>query len=329
MTSLDAVMSHPAITAGPDESVADVSRRMHDHRVGSVVIVDGERVIGVMTERDVLRQAAGGADGLGIVADAMTSPADAVDASSDVTSALHAMRERGYRHMPVLQHGELVGVISLRDLMRVARLGPADVPRGLKGVVVADTDVGDVRGSEGFYHYRQYSAVELAQQRQLDDVMQLMIDGALPATAAERDAFRAEVRRQRHLTPSSARALRMRHGTTTSMPMTPRPIRGRRKRTSPATHVAGPSVSPAKARATSAPAKAAASATATSTRTIRRATLGSNVPASAPTTAAKRSLSPSTTKAMSVAVWTSWRIGTTSTGTMWAATRGCLLHRSH
>ena len=212
MTSLDAVMSHPAITAGPDESVADVSRRMHDHRVGSVVIVDGERVIGVMTERDVLRQAAGGADGLGglgIVADAMTSPADVVDAASDVTSALRSMRERGYRHMPVLQHGELVGVISLRDLMRVARLGPADVPRGLKGVVVADTDVGDVRGSEGFYHYRQYSAVELAQQRQLDDVMQLMIDGALPATAAERDAFRAEVRRQRHLTPSSARALRM------------------------------------------------------------------------------------------------------------------------
>src|SRR3954452_23524682 len=68
-----------------------------------------------------------------------------------------------------------------------------DVPRGLKGVVVATTEVGDVRGEEGFYHYRQYSAVELAEQRTLEDVWRLMIDGALPTTLAERDAFAAEV----------------------------------------------------------------------------------------------------------------------------------------
>ncbi|MCB0981349.1 MAG: hypothetical protein KDB17_11930, partial [Ilumatobacter sp.] len=87
-----------------------------------------------------------------------------------------------------------VGVVSLRDLLRVATIGPAEVPRGLKGVVVADTEVGDVRGSEGFYHYRQYSAVELAERRPLEDVWQLMIDGTLPATAAERAAFAEEVR---------------------------------------------------------------------------------------------------------------------------------------
>src|SRR4051794_37692549 len=69
----------------------------------------------------------------------------------------------------------------------------ADVPRGLKGVVVATTEVGDVRGEEGFYHYRQYSAVELAEQRSLEDVWRLMIEGSLPTTLAERDAFVAEV----------------------------------------------------------------------------------------------------------------------------------------
>ena len=90
------------------------------------------------------------------------------------------MRERGYRHMPVVRGGELVGVVSLRDLMRVAEIGPPEVPRGLKGVVVADTEVGDVRGNEGFYHYRQYSAIELAERRPLEDVWRLMIDGALP-----------------------------------------------------------------------------------------------------------------------------------------------------
>lgn len=67
-------------------------------------------------------------------------------------------------------------------------------PPGLKGVIVADTAVGDVRGVEGFYHYRQYSAVELAEQRPLEDVWQLMIDGHLPTTLAERDRFADEVR---------------------------------------------------------------------------------------------------------------------------------------
>jgi len=68
-----------------------------------------------------------------------------------------------------------------------------DVPRGLKGVVVADTEVGDVRGMEGFYHYRQYSAIELAEQRPIEDVWRLMIDGSLPVTGDQRAAFADEV----------------------------------------------------------------------------------------------------------------------------------------
>ena len=55
-----------------------------------------------------------------------------------------------------------------------------DVPAGLKGVVVAETALGDVRGREGFYHYRQYSAVELAQQRGLEDVWHLMFEARCP-----------------------------------------------------------------------------------------------------------------------------------------------------
>ncbi|MGY0019219.1 citrate synthase [Streptomyces sp. cg35] len=63
-----------------------------------------------------------------------------------------------------------------------------DVPRGLAGVVVTDTALGDVRGREGFYHYRQYSAVELAQTRSFEDVWHLMIHGELP-DAAQSTAF--------------------------------------------------------------------------------------------------------------------------------------------
>src|SRR6476646_10984384 len=63
-----------------------------------------------------------------------------------------------------------------------------DVPRGLAGVVVTDTEIGDVRGLEGFYHYRQYSAVELAQTRGFEDVWHLLVHGEMP-DAAQRAAF--------------------------------------------------------------------------------------------------------------------------------------------
>jgi citrate synthase len=79
-----------------------------------------------------------------------------------------------------------------------------EVPRGLAGVVVTDTEIGDVRGLEGFYHYRQYSAVELARTRPFEDVWHLLVDGELPD--AERAAdFAAETAALRRL-PDEVRA---------------------------------------------------------------------------------------------------------------------------
>ncbi|MFI8190191.1 citrate synthase [Streptomyces sp. NPDC085946] len=79
-----------------------------------------------------------------------------------------------------------------------------DVPRGLAGVVVADTRTGDVRGHEGFYHYRQYSAVELARTRSFEDVWHLLVLGELP-DARRGAAFAAETAALRRL-PAEVRA---------------------------------------------------------------------------------------------------------------------------
>ena len=79
-----------------------------------------------------------------------------------------------------------------------------DVPRGLAGVVVTDTRIGDVRGREGFYHYRQYSAVELAQTRGFEDVWHLLVHGDLP-DADRLAAFTAETAALRRL-PDEVRA---------------------------------------------------------------------------------------------------------------------------
>ena len=71
------------------------------------------------------------------------------------------------------------------------------VPPGLRGVVVTATNLGDVRGDEGFYHYRQYSAVELARSPQLRGRLALMIDGALPDPGERAGSRRRWPRRAR------------------------------------------------------------------------------------------------------------------------------------
>ncbi|GAB3657953.1 citrate/2-methylcitrate synthase [Glycomyces tarimensis] len=75
-----------------------------------------------------------------------------------------------------------------------------EVPRGLDRVIVADTEIGDVRGEEGFYHYRQYNAVELAERCSFEQVWHLMIHGELPDDD-QLAAFKAAVAPYRKLSP--------------------------------------------------------------------------------------------------------------------------------
>jgi citrate synthase len=193
------IMSHPVVTAEPAETIAEVGRRMREMRVGSVVVVEGSRPVGILTERDMVRFAASGADGSSAkVAEWMTENPDTVDPSEEVANAYVSLAEHGYRHIPVVADGELAGVVSMRDIMKIAQIRPVeerltDAPKGLEGVVVAETSIGDVRGLEGFYHYRQYNAIDLAEKRTFEDVWHLMFEGHLP-DKSERDAFIAEIR---------------------------------------------------------------------------------------------------------------------------------------
>jgi citrate synthase len=84
------------------------------------------------------------------------------------------------------------------DTAQVTSNGSADAPAGLEGVVVAHTQIGDVRGLEGFYHYRQYDAIELNRRRTLEDVWHLFFRGHLP-DAAERASFAREIEEHRVL----------------------------------------------------------------------------------------------------------------------------------
>jgi citrate synthase len=185
---------------------------MKNKGVGSVVVVDGNRPIGILTERDTVRFAAAGGDATATkVSEWMTERPYTVSPEESVVKAFSRLSDFGYRHIPVVDGDELTGIVSLRDLMKVASIEPVEAPghmeapKGLAGVIVAETEVGDVRGREGFYHYRQYNAVELAEKRSIEDVWYLMFEGALP-NHAQHDAFVAEVRELRQL-PANVKEL--------------------------------------------------------------------------------------------------------------------------
>jgi citrate synthase len=210
-TTAGDLMSAPVVIALPDETIAQAASRMDANHVGSVVVVDGPKPIGILTERDLVRFGAAGADpATERLADWMTPDPDTCEAGLAITTVFDDLFAHGYRHVPVVRDGALVGILSMRDLMKIARIQPverlaADLPRGLEGVVVAETTLGDVRGLEGFYHYRQYDAIELTTKRSFEDVWYLLYEGHLPS-GAEREAFDAEVRPLRSV-PDQVREL--------------------------------------------------------------------------------------------------------------------------
>jgi citrate synthase len=145
------------------------------------------------------------------VSEWMTEAPDCVAPDLSVQEAFASLEDHGYRHLPVTEGDVLVGIVSLRDLVHLAHIQPVvppgtiEAPPGLEGVIVAETAVGDVRGLEGFYHYRQYDAVELATKLRLEDVWHLLFEGHLP-TPAERQAFLDEIRPLR-IVPDAIRDL--------------------------------------------------------------------------------------------------------------------------
>src|SRR5271154_148662 len=201
------LMTSPPLTCAADDTLAEAARAMQQADTGSVVVTDEGKVVGILTERDLLRAAAGGADpGREHVRLWMTSRPDVLGPDERADAAWASLTSHHYRHLPVVEGGRCVGVVSLRDLMGVARIRPAgeasgDVPAGLEGVVVAETTIGDVRGKEGFFHYRQYSAVELAEKRSLEDVWHLLFNGELPDASQSRE-FTQEVAELRVLPES-------------------------------------------------------------------------------------------------------------------------------
>jgi len=107
-------------TVGPGESVGAIVAELNAKRIGAVLVADGDRIVGVVSERDVVRGlAAHGGDALQLAArDVMTSPVITISPSDSVAHAMELMTGRRIRHLPVMESGELCGIVSIGDLVK-------------------------------------------------------------------------------------------------------------------------------------------------------------------------------------------------------------------
>jgi CBS domain-containing protein len=112
------VMRVRLVTAEPDETAADAIRRMLEVGVGSVVVCEGTTPVGIFTERDVLHLAGAAADfEATMLRDAMTPNPLTVSADDGILEAAKLMGARKLRHLPVVEGGNLVGIVSIRDVL--------------------------------------------------------------------------------------------------------------------------------------------------------------------------------------------------------------------
>lgn len=124
MVSLSDVMTPDVVTLSAEASVGDAAKVMVRGGFGSVVIVQGRMLLGILTERDVLRAAAAEDDLRAAPVERwMTPEPDTALPDLDTEEAVSLMLSRGFRHLPVVLDGELLGMVSLRDVLsaRIAR----------------------------------------------------------------------------------------------------------------------------------------------------------------------------------------------------------------
>jgi CBS domain-containing protein len=118
----DAMTEH-VLTITPSRSLRDAARFMSEHNVGAAVVLDPEQPgPGILSERDVVRSLGAGEDpDTELVSDHLTSRATFADADWGLEEAADAMAEGGFRHLVVVNDGEVTGIISMRDIMHVWR----------------------------------------------------------------------------------------------------------------------------------------------------------------------------------------------------------------
>jgi CBS domain-containing protein len=117
--SVSRLQATPPLRLAPDQTVADAVRLMREHRVGCLLVCRGDELLGVFTERDLMRRVlAAGLPLMTPVADCMTAAPVVVGPKESIGAAVRRMEEGGYRHLPVVDEaGRPLGVLSVKRIV--------------------------------------------------------------------------------------------------------------------------------------------------------------------------------------------------------------------
>ena len=121
MTTVREVMSTELITVAPSAMMSQAVGTMSKAGVGSVLVLEGAALLGIFTERDVVRafdQLHADPARVSPISKGMTRDPKTIDPDATVGEAMDRMLDGGFRHLPVMEGGSLIGVVSMRDLAR-------------------------------------------------------------------------------------------------------------------------------------------------------------------------------------------------------------------
>jgi CBS domain-containing protein len=119
MSTIENLMATEMISAAPEETVQAVAERLARNRIGAVVVLDGTRLAGIFSERDLLTRVVGEHRDLGTtrVGEVATRDVVTIDAEQPVRSVVETFRAGRFRHLPVVRDGRAVGILSTRDFL--------------------------------------------------------------------------------------------------------------------------------------------------------------------------------------------------------------------
>jgi CBS domain-containing protein len=128
------IMTNAAVTDRPDDSLEAAAKKMWDQQTGSLLVTDGEELVGIVTERDILRAVATGTPLDTPLSAVMTKDLITIDPGASLREAARVMSEKWIRHLPILEGGKLVGIVSQRDLAGVLA-GALNEPESLHRLI--------------------------------------------------------------------------------------------------------------------------------------------------------------------------------------------------
>lgn len=122
------------VTAPPTATAMEVAQLMARAHVGAIPIVEGGRIVGIFSERDLMTRVivAGGDPSATRVCDAMTRDVITAEPQDSRSECLEKMQREGFRHLPVLEEGRLLAMLSMRDLLRDEIAEQGEEIRGLR-----------------------------------------------------------------------------------------------------------------------------------------------------------------------------------------------------